>query len=64
MEGKDGSLTEHDVIVIGGGPGGAAAATLVAKWGHEVLLLERSAEPKFKIGDMPSVEWALRKPNF
>jgi flavin-dependent dehydrogenase len=44
-------LTEHDVIVIGGGPGGAAASTLVAQRGHKVLLLERSAEPKFKIGE-------------
>jgi len=44
-------LTEHDVIVIGGGPGGAAAATLVAQRGHKVLLLERSAEPRFKIGE-------------
>ena len=44
-------MTEHDVIVIGGGPGGAAAATLVAQRGHKVLLLERSAEPRFKIGE-------------
>ncbi|HEX6861873.1 MAG TPA: NAD(P)/FAD-dependent oxidoreductase [Thermoanaerobaculia bacterium] len=44
-------MTQYDVIVIGGGPGGAAAATLVAQRGHKVLLLERSAEPKFKIGE-------------
>jgi flavin-dependent dehydrogenase len=41
----------YDVIVIGGGPAGATAATLVAQYGHRVLLLERSPEPKFKIGE-------------
>jgi flavin-dependent dehydrogenase len=44
-------LTEHDVIVIGGGPAGATAATLVAQHGHRVLLLERSPEARFKIGE-------------
>jgi len=54
-------LTEHDVIVIGGGPGGGAAATLVAQRGHKVLLLERSSEPKFKIGEslMPATWWTF-----
>ncbi|HEY2291043.1 MAG TPA: NAD(P)/FAD-dependent oxidoreductase [Thermoanaerobaculia bacterium] len=41
----------YDVIVIGGGPGGATAATLVAQAGHRVLLLERSENPRFKIGE-------------
>lgn len=56
-------MTEHDVIVIGGGPGGAAAATLVAQHGHKVLLLERTAEPKFKIGEslMPATWWTLER---
>jgi len=42
---------EYDVIVIGGGPGGAAAASLTAQKGHKVLLLERSHTPRFKIGE-------------
>ena len=56
-------MTEHDVIVIGGGPGGAAAATLVAQRGHRTLLLERTAEPKFKIGEslMPATWWTLER---
>lgn len=56
-------MTEYDVIVIGGGPGGCAAATLIAQRGHRVLLLERSAEPKFKIGEslMPATWWTLKR---
>jgi len=44
-------IDSYDVIVIGGGPGGATAATLVAQRGHRVLLLERSPEARFKIGE-------------
>jgi flavin-dependent dehydrogenase len=56
-------VSEHDVIVVGGGPGGAAAATLVARHGHRVLLLERSREPQFKIGEslMPATWWTLER---
>lgn len=56
-------MTGYDVIVIGGGPGGAAAATLVAQQGHRVLLLERAAEPRFKIGEslMPATWSTLER---
>ncbi|MEQ1694050.1 MAG: FAD-dependent monooxygenase, partial [Gemmatimonas sp.] len=30
-----------DVIVLGGGPAGAAAARMLAQWGHHTLLLTR-----------------------
>ena len=54
---------QYDVIVIGGGPGGATAATLVAQRGHQVLLLERSENPRFKIGEslMPATYWTLQR---
>jgi flavin-dependent dehydrogenase len=54
---------DYDVIVIGGGPGGAAAAALTAQRGHRVLLLERSLEPRFKIGEslMPATYWTLER---
>ena len=41
----------HDVIVIGGGPAGSTAATLLAHRGFSVLLLEREKFPRFQIGE-------------
>jgi flavin-dependent dehydrogenase len=41
----------NDVIVIGGGPAGSTAATLLAKRGHSVILLERDQFPRFQIGE-------------
>jgi flavin-dependent dehydrogenase len=40
-----------DVIVIGGGPGGSTAATLLARKGFSVTLLERDRFPRFQIGE-------------
>ena len=40
-----------DVVVIGGGPSGATAATLIAKHGHAVTLLERERFPRYHIGE-------------
>jgi flavin-dependent dehydrogenase len=54
---------DYDVITIGGGPGGAAASTLLAQRGYKVLLLERSRTPRFKIGEslMPATYWTLER---
>ena len=41
----------RDVIVIGGGPAGSTAATLLAQRGFDVLLLERERFPRFQIGE-------------
>lgn len=41
----------RDVIVIGGGPAGSTAATLLARRGFSVLLLERERFPRFQIGE-------------
>ncbi|WP_150045980.1 MULTISPECIES: NAD(P)/FAD-dependent oxidoreductase [Methylomonas] len=42
---------DFDVIVAGGGPAGCTAATLLAQYGHKVLLLERDQHPRFHIGE-------------
>ncbi len=44
------STTEHaDVIVVGAGPGGSAAAAYLAMHGLDVVLLEKSSFPRDKI---------------
>jgi flavin-dependent dehydrogenase len=45
------SSTLHDVIVIGGGPAGATAATLLAKEGMSVRVLEKEHFPRFHVGE-------------
>ena len=42
---------ECDVVVIGGGPAGSTAATLLAERGHRVVLLEKERHPRFHIGE-------------
>ena len=40
-----------DVVVIGGGPAGSTAATMLASHGHSVLLLERERFPRDHVGE-------------
>ncbi|MEE8469482.1 MAG: FAD-dependent oxidoreductase, partial [Planctomycetota bacterium] len=40
-----------DVIVIGAGPAGSAAATVLAQYGHRVALLEKQEFPRYRIGE-------------
>ena len=41
----------YDVAIIGGGPAGSTAATMLARQGHKVLVLEREKFPRFHIGE-------------
>ncbi len=43
--------SDYDVVVAGGGPAGATVAALVAQLGHRVLLVEKAAQPEFRIGE-------------
>lgn len=47
---RDVELTA-DVVVIGGGPGGSTTATMLARKGWQVLLLEREHFPREHIGE-------------
>jgi len=38
----------HDLIIIGGGPGGATVAKTAAERGVDVLLLEAAEEGRYK----------------
>ena len=40
-----------DVLVIGGGPAGSCAATLLAQQGWGVVMLEKCVHPRFHIGE-------------
>jgi flavin-dependent dehydrogenase len=49
--------TSTRILVIGGGPGGSTAATLLARQGYEVVLFERAHFPRYHIGEslLPSI---------
>src|SRR5438876_10513664 len=54
-----------DVVVIGGGPGGSTASTLIAQHGYRVRLFEREKFPRFHIGEslIPDTYWVLKRLN-
>ena len=40
-----------DVVVIGGGPAGSIAATLLVQKGYSVVLFERDRHPRYRVGE-------------
>src|SRR5690242_6895339 len=42
---------KYDVLVIGGGPAGCGAATILAEKGRRVMVLEREKFPRYHIGE-------------
>ena len=57
--------TSPQVIVIGGGPAGSTASTLLAQAGKRVTLFERERFPRFHIGEslIPETYWVLKRLN-
>src|SRR5688500_7174102 len=43
--------TNHDAIIIGGGPSGSSAGAILAEHGHKALILEREKFPRYHIGE-------------
>src|SRR4051794_6779267 len=65
MTGSASKTGAADVVVIGGGPGGATTSTLIAQQGYRVRLFEREKFPRFHIGEslIPETYWVLRRLN-
>ncbi len=42
---------KYEVVVIGGGPAGSVASSLLSKAGIDVLLLEKEKFPRYKVGE-------------
>ena len=51
MTNDEGERQRFDVAIIGGGPAGSTAATLLARAGRKVIVLEREKFPRFHIGE-------------
>jgi flavin-dependent dehydrogenase len=58
-------MSQPDVVVIGGGPGGSTTSTLLAQQGLNVELFERERFPRFHIGEslIPETYWVLKRLN-
>ncbi len=56
-------MQSFDCVVIGAGPAGCTAATIVAQGGYRTLLLERDKMPRFHVGEslMPETYWTLER---
>ncbi|HXE94237.1 MAG TPA: NAD(P)/FAD-dependent oxidoreductase [Gaiellaceae bacterium] len=44
-------MSDCQVLVVGGGPGGSTTAALLAKQGFDVILMERQRFPRYHIGE-------------
>ena len=54
---------DHDLLVIGGGPGGSTAAAVARSHGLDTLVVEKAEFPRFHIGEslLPAGNAVLRE---
>jgi len=57
------SREDFDAVIIGAGPAGCAAASILAEFGHSVLILEREKFPRYHIGEslLPFTYYPLKR---
>ena len=57
---------DADVIIIGGGPGGAVLGSLLAMDGHKALIIEKDIHPRDHVGEslVPSTNLIFEKIGF
>lgn len=41
----------YDAVIIGAGPAGSSAASILAEYGHRVLVIEREKFPRYHVGE-------------
>ena len=51
MSSESGTEHDRDVVVIGAGPAGSAAAAILAEKGRRVTILERERFPRYSVGE-------------
>ena len=53
----------YDAAIIGGGPAGSTAATLLAQNGRKVVLIEKEKFPRYHVGEslMPYCYFTLER---
>ena len=58
--------TDFDVIVMGGGPAGSSAASMLAREGRSVVLFEKEVFPRHHIGEslMTDTYWTFKRMGF
>jgi FADH2 O2-dependent halogenase len=49
----------YDTIILGSGIGGASLASILARHGYKVLMLEKGSHPRFAVGEAAFVRTCL-----
>ena len=55
MQIESGAAERYDVVIAGGGVGGMALGTRLARRGYRVVMVEKRPPPEFRLGE--SLDW-------